>query len=253
MTVTDAAPGPWQPLLPKSLSFPVFRAGQGRFLVCILAFSISVSGEVPVGSGEQAAEPAQGTWCLPKKQFFTLTCNSGFESNDCTTWPLGREVVWAREIHSKHCSDPFVSEINAEILLSNLHLCGMEYSQVTTVHVWAPTDPEKPSLPRLIPVVQAEGFSIAYSKHNQQTRLFAFWAFREQRKRCHWIRIPLVYGSCKSCSCGGCKWAQEGAVGGGKGKKRALSQNSEALIPVISPLLLSLGNSHHRSQLHKFH
>lgn len=62
-------------------------------------------------------------------------------------------------------------------------------------------------------------------------------------------------GSCKGAAAA---WVvreltEERPVGGGTGRKRPLSHNSEALICVISALLLSLGNCHHRSQLREFH
>lgn len=107
-TASSKGLGPGQGMLKQTAFFFVFQP-----------FMLMFPKKFKCGQVSRLLSQCERPQCLPKKLFFTLTYKDGFECKGYITWSLGREVVLTREIHRKHWSNSFPSEMNIEILLTN--------------------------------------------------------------------------------------------------------------------------------------
>lgn len=138
-----------RPSLTKAL-LPPSSLGwvKAALLFVFEAFTFTSLRKLTWGQVSRLLSRQERTWFLQKQMFFTLTCYDGIESNGCTTWPLGREVVLMREIHRKHSAE-------------------WKCLPVTAVLIWPLTDPEKCSRPLAYACCTDRRLLLWFVVHNQ--------------------------------------------------------------------------------------
>lgn len=109
--------GPTRPSFSTARFWVSGHTEGGCCLFYIWAFPISISKGAQVQSIKKLLSHCGRKMCLPKNLVFTLAYDAVFESK--VTWPLwDLLIIWTRESHRKHRPDWFLSDTNAEILLS---------------------------------------------------------------------------------------------------------------------------------------